>query len=79
MVHNCTQAVARDFMAHAMQTLQASGVYQPILTVHDELVAEAHPVVGSVENFVALVSVLPHWGASCPIEAEGWTGARYRK
>ena len=79
IVENLVQAISRDVMAHAMQTLAASGIYQPILTVHDELVAEASPLSGDVSDFVALVTRLPEWGQGCPIEAEGWTGVRYRK
>jgi DNA polymerase len=79
IVENLVQAISRDIMAHAMQVLAAGDIYQPILTVHDELVAEAHPVLGSVQNFVTAVSGLPDWGAGIPIEAEGWTGVRYRK
>lgn len=79
IVENLVQAISRDIMAHAMQVLAAGDVYQPILTVHDELVAEAHPLLGSVLGFVTAVSDLPDWADGCPIEADGWCGVRYRK
>ena len=41
LVENITQAVARDIMAEAMLRCAESGVYDPILSVHDELIAEA--------------------------------------
>lgn len=79
IVENLVQAISRDIMAHAMQTLAATDVYQPILTVHDELVAEAHPVLGDDATFLSLVTSLPEWAEGCPIEAEGWSGVRYHK
>lgn len=79
IVENLVQAISRDIMARAMQTLAESGIYQPILTVHDELVAEADPLVGSVEDFVALVTRLPDWAVGCPIDADGHSGLRYKK
>ncbi len=79
LVENITQAVARDIMAEAMVRCEASGIYDPILTVHDELVCEADLGQGSVEHFVQLISEVPEWAPGCPVEAEGWAGERYRK
>lgn len=79
LVENVTQAVARDVMAEAMLRCEASGVYVPVLTVHDELVAEAPAHLGTVHAFEALVSQCPEWAQGCPIAAEGWSGMRYRK
>ncbi len=79
IVENLVQAISRDVMAHAMQTLHHSGIYQPILTVHDELVAEATPVLGDLSDFLSLVTDLPEWATGCPVDADGWVGPRYRK
>jgi DNA polymerase len=79
IVENLVQAISRDIMASALQRLEASGVYAPVLTVHDELVAEGHPAIGDVDSFVKLVATLPDWAEGLPLEAEGWADIRYHK
>lgn len=79
IVENQTQAVARDLMAVGMMRAEKTGVYEIILSVHDELIAEAHPAWGDVKDFERLMAKTPKWAAGCPVEAEGWTGKRYRK
>lgn len=79
IVENQTQAVARDLMAVGMLRAEKTGIYAIILSVHDELIAEAHPSWGSVKEFERLMSRTPPWAKGCPVEAEGWTGKRYRK
>ncbi len=79
IVENQTQAVARDFMAHAFLTLAKSPVYDVTLSVHDELVAEAHPLQGNLKEFETILTTLPEWGEGCPIAAEGFQAKRYRK
>jgi DNA polymerase bacteriophage-type len=56
-----------------------SGVYVPILSVHDEMIAEADEGTGSVHEFEALMAKTPDWADGCPVSAEGWSGKRYRK
>jgi DNA polymerase len=79
LVENQTQAVARDLMAEAMLRCERSGVYTPVLSVHDELIAEADPQQGDVKAFEALMAQNPLWAKGLPVEAEGWTGVRYHK
>ena len=79
LVENITQAIARDIMAEAMMRCEQSGVYVPVLTIHDEVVAEALRGDGSVHDFEQLVAKCPEWAPGCPIAAEGWAGVRYRK
>ncbi len=79
IVENIVQAIARDLMAYAMLRAQAEGTYRVILSVHDELVAEALAGVGSVPAFEALMAECPPWADGCPVEAEGWVGFRYHK
>ena len=79
LVENLVQAIARDIMAAAMLRCEESRIYSPILSVHDELIAEANQHHGNVEEFVKLVGQCPEWAAGCPVAAEGCAGPRYRK
>lgn len=79
LVENITQAVSRDIMSDATLRCELGGLYVPVLTVHDELIAEAPLGAGSVEEFVNLLTDVPVWAEGAPIGAEGWSGTRYRK
>lgn len=79
LVENVTQAVSRDLMAEAMLRAERSGIYEPILSVHDELIAEAALDQGDVHEFEQLMAQRPPWATGCPVAAEGWVGTRYRK
>jgi DNA polymerase bacteriophage-type len=79
LVENITQAVSRDLMAAALLRIEHSDTYVPVLSVHDEAIAEARVGTGSVEEFEALMAALPDWAENCPVQAEGWTGLRYHK
>jgi DNA polymerase len=78
LAENATQAAARDFLADAMPRVEAAG-YPIIMTVHDEIVSEVDEGFGSWEEMAEIMTTLPAWGADCPIAADGWQGARYRK
>jgi DNA polymerase len=79
LVENNTQAVARDLLTNTMQTLESTRVYTPILSVHDEAIAEARIGAGSVKQFEQLVKLIPDWAEGLPVEAEAWKGPRYHK
>jgi len=78
LTENAVQALSRDLMADAMLRLRDT-IYKPILTVHDEVVAEVPAGQGSVEELERLLSQLPAWADGFPLTAEGWRGVRYRK
>lgn len=79
LVENITQATARDLMAEAMLRCHDDGLYDVILSVHDELIAECDMDQGSVKDFEAAMAHTPAWADGCPVKAEGWTGLRYKK
>lgn len=78
LVENITQAVARDIMAAAMLRIDKAG-YDIVLSVHDELIAEADEDFGSIEHFEKLMCELPPWAEGLPLSSEGFTAKRYRK
>jgi DNA polymerase len=77
LVENIVQAVSRDLMADAMQRIEHTGIYEVVLTVHDEIIAESD--TGEIKQFEALMAECPEWAAGCPVAVEGWTGPRYKK
>jgi DNA polymerase len=79
IVENLVQAISRDIMADAMLRCEESGIYRPVLSVHDELIAEADMGTGDVKDYERLLATPPSWAEGCPIAAEGWVGTRYRK
>ena len=79
LVENIVQAISRDIMAEAMKRCEESRIYSPILTVHDEIICEAHKAHGDVKEFEHLIAVCPEWAKGAPIAAEAWAGPRYRK
>lgn len=80
IVENITQAVARDIMAEAMLNATKDGSpYDPVMSVHDELVCEVDGDRADVREFERLMSDLPAWAAGCPIVAEADLCDRYRK
>jgi DNA polymerase len=79
LVENITQAVARDVLAAAIPRIEAAG-YQIVLTVHDEIVAEAPDEHSySAEHLAALMATPPSWAEGLPLAAAGFETYRYRK
>ena len=75
---NCTQAIARDLLAHAMQNLEAAG-YPIVFHVHDEAVMEAPIGQGSVEEACHIMAIPPDWAQDLPLRADGEEMEFYRK
>lgn len=86
LAENVTQAVARDLMAEAMLACEEEFTNRNpparlILTVHDELIAEAEaPYEGAtLTTMCRAMQTPPPWAFGLPLGAEGWFGARYKK
>lgn len=78
LFQNAVQATARDIMAEGMVRAEKAG-YDLILTVHDEVVAEADEDFGSLAEFTDIMTAAPEWAADLPIAADGFEANRYRK
>ena len=78
IVENCTQSIARDLLAHAMQNLEAAG-YPIVFHVHDEAVMEAPIGQGSVEEACRIMAIPPDWARDLPLRADGEEMEFYRK
>lgn len=79
LTENVVQAISRDLMAAAMLRIEDTGIWEIVLSVHDELIAERDTKRASVAEFCDLMAALPPWAKGCPVKVEGWTGTRYRK
>lgn len=80
IAENVTQALCRDLLAHALVGAERMGL-RPVLHVHDELVCEV-PADAAYECLAVLEGVmtdLPGWAATFPVDAEGHVCKRYRK
>lgn len=78
LVQSITQAVARDLLAHSLLLIEQAG-YDPIMTVHDEIVADTRNDHGSLDEFNELMCRLPEWASGLPMAVEGYESERYRK
>lgn len=79
IVHNCTQASARDALAWNMPTLDAKG-YRIVLSVHDELLTETPDTDEfSSDTLAAHMSNVPPWAEGLPLAAAGFETYRYKK
>ncbi len=80
IVHNCenaVQALARDILAANMPAIEAAG-YRIVLTVHDEVIAEA-PADAGVVDLIHHLATVPSWAEGLQLAAAGFAADRYRK
>ena len=75
---NCTQSIARDLLAHAMQNLEVAG-YPIVFHVHDECVMEVPIGQGSVAEACRIMAIPPDWARDLPLRADGEEVEFYRK
>lgn len=79
LVENYDQASSRDLLAEAMLRVDEMDQFDLLLSIHDEVIAEADIGTCAVNHFEAIMSVVPKWCPGMPIAAEGWVGPRLRK
>ena len=79
LFENLCQAIARDIMAANMPLIEAAG-YTTVLTVHDEIIAEAPDRSEfNAKHLASLLSAHPEWAPDIPLAAAGFETYRYRK
>lgn len=74
-VENITQAIARDILLYAMQTLKE---YRIVAHVHDEAIIETDKNV-SVQSVCELMGRTPPWAEGLVLRADGYECGFYKK
>ena len=74
-VENIVQAISRDILCYAMQTLQHCFI---VAHVHDELIIEADPRM-SLEAVCEQMGRTPPWAPGLQLRADGYTTDFYKK
>lgn len=80
IVHNCEnlcQSFARDILAEMMIEAEKRG-FKIVLTVHDEIVAEADEG-RDLQDLIDVLSTNLPWTEGLPLAADGFKAKRYRK
>lgn len=79
IVHNCTQAFARDVFYNAKFPAEEAG-YRLVLEVHDELITEVPDTEEyNVDGLSRILATNPSWAEGMPLAAAGFETYRYRK
>ncbi len=74
-VENCVQAISRDILCYAMQTLRCCNI---VAHVHDELIIEADPRM-SPEVVCEQMGRTPPWAPGLELRADGFICTFYQK
>lgn len=73
---NIVQAIARDLLVHALQTVDAAG-HRIVMHVHDEIIIETNNA--NVDEICELMSQTPTWAHGLPLSADGYACDFYMK
>ena len=74
-VENIVQAISRDLLMHAMQTLSTCRI---VAHVHDEVIIETDPSM-SLEMVCQQMSRVPSWAKGLLLDADGYECEFYKK
>lgn len=77
VVHNCTQAIARDCLAVSLNRITAKG-WNIVFHVHDEVVIDA-PMDVTVDEVCDLMSEPIPWAPGLILKAAGFEADYYKK
>ena len=75
LVENCVQAISRDILCYAMQTLRYCSI---VAHVHDELIIEADPRM-SLDAVCEQMGRTPPWAPGLLLRADGYITDFYKK
>lgn len=77
LTENVVSGTARDLLVDRMFVLEAEYA-PPILSVHDEAITDGQD---DLNAFKQIMTTRPKWAVGCgiPVDADCWTGDRYRK
>lgn len=78
LTENAVQGICRDLLAVALVNCEKKG-YEVLFHVHDEIATEKEKGKGSYQELEKIMCRPPSWAGGFPIDAEGWTGTRYKK
>lgn len=79
LAENITQAVARDCLANAMDSVASMWPEADIVMhIHDELIIDC-PAHVRVDEVCDAMAIVPSWAPSLPLEAAGYEGQYYMK
>lgn len=74
-IENIVQAISRDILCHAMQTLRNCSI---VMHIHDEIVIEVNKAV-SLEAVCEQMGRTPPWAKGLLLRADGYETDFYRK
>ena len=75
VVSNCTQAVSRDILCHAIHNLRD---YRIVAHVHDEVICDV-PQSIPVKEVEEIMSRVPPWAEGLALRADGYSCFAYQK
>lgn len=75
---NFSEGIARDLLVNGMFKVEEAGA-GAVGSVHDEGLFEPATDWGTLEKGLELFTNRPAWAEGLPLNAEGFTGKRYRK
>nr|DAS98259.1 MAG TPA: DNA polymerase I [Caudoviricetes sp.] len=78
LVENCVQAVARDCLAQAIESLEKEGL-PVVFHIHDEVVIDCRADTATLDDVVNIMSRPIPWAPGLPLNADGWVGGFFKK
>ena len=78
LVENCTQAIARDCLAVALERLDIGG-HRVVFHIHDEVVIECLENMSDLEAVTQILSQPIPWAMDLPLGADGWINPFFKK
>ena len=78
LTENVVQAIARDCLAAALESLEAAG-YKTVMHIHDEVILDTPSERADLERVCGLMCKMPQWADGLLLRADGFVGDYYKK